>query len=30
VVFRLSRSFVPRRLRLSEDRRELGLLSAEE
>ena len=30
VVFRVSRSFVPRRLRLSEDRRELGLLSAEE
>jgi O-antigen ligase len=30
VVFRVSRAFVPRRWGLSEDRRELGLLSAEE
>jgi hypothetical protein len=30
VVFRVSRAFVPRRLRLSDDRRELGLLSVEE
>jgi O-antigen ligase len=29
-VFRVSRAFVPRRLRLSDDRRELGLLSSED
>jgi O-antigen ligase len=30
VVFRVSRAFVPRRLRLSQDRRELALLSSED